>query len=212
MRPDRVLVDEHRLAALEPLRLALDAAREWHAAGARVPVSLNVSASVLGDPALPALAAKLLAERGLRGDALVVEVSDRAFAGGPLDLLPGLERLLALGIRVRLDDFGSGHVSLAALRQLPFEAVKVDLEPLAVDLEGSVRVLGPVVDLLHSLDLPVVVEGVEDQVTWDAVQLVGCDGVQGFHLAPPMAASDLLDLFRASPSLVEARPSVPQGM
>jgi diguanylate cyclase (GGDEF)-like protein len=201
-----------RSLTVTTLRLSLDAAADWHAAGARVPVSLNVSASVLSDPSLPALLTELLAERGLSGEALVVEVSDRAFAGGPVDLLPGLERLLALGIRVRLDDFGTGHVSLAALRELPFEAVKVDLEPLAVDAPGSVRVLRPVVDLLHSLDLPVLVEGVEDQATWDAVRLLNCDGVQGFHLAPPMAATDLIDLFRAGPSLVEARPSVSRGI
>ncbi len=200
-----------RSLTVSTLRLALDAAAGWYAAGASVPVSVNVSATVISDPSLPGLVAQLLAERGLDGDALVVEVADRAFAGGPVDLLPGLERLVALGVRLRLDDFGSGHVPIAALRWFPFEAVKVDLAPLAVDPAGSVRVLAAVVDLLHSLDLPVLVEGVEDQATWDAVRLLDCDGVQGFHLAPPMAASDLVDLFRASPSLV-LDAAVPQGM
>jgi diguanylate cyclase (GGDEF)-like protein len=184
------------------LRLALDAAASWRAAGALVPVSLNVSASVLGDAALPGLVAELLEERGLPGEALVVEVTDRAFATEPVDLLPVLDRLAAMGVRLRLDDFGSGHVSFNALQRLPFEAVKVDLGPLAVDSTGSFRVLAAVVDLLHSLDLPVLVEGVEDRATWDAVRELGCDGVQGFHLAPPMAVSDLADLFRASPDLV----------
>jgi EAL domain-containing protein (putative c-di-GMP-specific phosphodiesterase class I) len=184
------------------LRLALDAAASWRADGVQVPVSLNVSASVLGDAALPGLVAELLDERGLPGEALVVEVTDRAFATEPVDLLPVLDQLAAMGVRLRLDDFGSGHVSFNALQRLPFEAVKVDLGPLAVESTGSFRVLAAVVDLLHSLDLPVLVEGVEDRATWDAVRELGCDGVQGFHLAPPMAATDLADLFRASPDLV----------
>ena len=195
-------------------RLALDAAASWRAAGAAVPVSLNVSASVLGDAGLPALVAELLEEHGLPGDALVVEVTDRAFATAPVDLLPVLDELAGLGVRLRLDDFGSGHVSFADLRRLPFEAVKVDLTPLAVDAAGSIRVLTAVVELVHSLDLPVLVEGVEDRATWDAVRQVGCDGVQGFHLAPPMAAGDLRDLLVARPDLLPA-PSlatVPQGM
>ena len=183
-------------------RLALDAAVSWRAAGAVVPVSLNVSASALVDESLPTLVADLLAERGLPGEALVLEVTDRAFAAGGTDLLPLLDRLVALGIRLRLDDFSSGQVSLAALQRLPFEAVKVDLAPLGSGATAPVRVLAAVIELLHSLDLPVLVEGVEDRATWDVVRDLGCDGVQGFHLAPPMAVRDLTDLFRASPELV----------
>ena len=193
-------------------RLALDAAAAWRAAGAPVPVSVNVSAAVLGDSGLPALVQRLLSERELPAESLVVEVTDRAPVGDLVELRPVLDRLVALGVRVRLDDFGSGHVPLSALRQLPLDAVKVDLEPLAVDAARTVQVLAAVVDLLHSLDLPVLVEGVEDQATWDAVRRLDCDGVQGFHLAPPMAAGDLVDLFRASPDLVADRSSVSQGM
>ena len=193
------------------LRLALDAAVSWRAAGAVVPVGLNVSAPTLGDVALPTLVADLLTERGLSGEALVLEVADRGSTAADVDLLPQLDRLAGLGVRLRLDDFGSGHVSIAALQQLPFEAVKVDLAPLTAGAPGSVRVLTAVVELLHSLDLPVLVEGVEDQATWDVVRGLGVQGVQGFHLAPPMTAGDLADLFRASPELVAAAPVLPDA-
>ena len=193
-------------------RLALDAAAAWRAAGAPVPVSVNVSAAALGDRGLPGLVLRMLSERGLPTDSLVIEVTDRAPVGDLLGLRPVLDSFVALGVRLRLDDFGSGHVPLSALRQLPLDAVKVDLEPLAVDTTRSVQVLAAVADLLHSLDLPVLVEGVEDQATWDAVRRLDCDGVQGFHLAPPMAAGDLVDLFRASPDLVAGLTSVSQGM
>ncbi len=197
------------------VRLALDAAADWRSMGCPVPVSLNVSATVLNDAALPELVAERLAERGLPPDTLIVEITDRAFTGDPTHLLPALYRLAALGVRLRLDDFGTGHVPLTALRELPFESVKVDLAPLAVETPGSVRVLTAVIDLLHSLDLQVVVEGVEDQATWHAVRRLQGEGVQGYHLAPPMAAGDLVDLFRASPALVPASPAavgVPQGV
>ena len=100
-------------------------------------------------------------------DLLEVEITETALVADPSRVVPVLERLSALGIRVAIDDFGIGNTSISQLRDLPVDELKIDrlfVADLGVDgREGSEVVVQAMVDLAHSFDLQVVAEGVEDE-------------------------------------------------
>ena len=90
------------------------------------------------------------------------------------------------------DDFGTGQSSISRLGRLPIDAVKVDLNsigpPLAVDAH---RILKAIIEMAQALDLRVVAEHVDDEITWAEVARMGCELVQGFGLSPPLPADQV---------------------
>jgi EAL domain-containing protein (putative c-di-GMP-specific phosphodiesterase class I) len=103
------------------------------------------------------------------------------------------ERLGHLGVHVSIDDFGTGHSSLAVLRRLPAAELKID-RAFVTDLGRSADALAiarAIVQLAHSLDLRVVAEGVETEDQRDHLLALGCDELQGFLFARPMPAAAL---------------------
>jgi len=173
------------------LRLALDEAARWRAAGTDIPVSVNLSGRVVWDRSLPGEVAQLLAERGLPPQALVLEVTETALIEERTGAVEVLSRLRETGVRVELDDFGSGYASFAALRDLPLDAVKLDGALVASQVAGDARLLQATVELAHSLGLDVVAEGIEDAECLAVVTRLGCDRGQGWHLAPAYVPSEL---------------------
>ena len=96
-------------------------------------------------------------------------------------------------MRIVIDDFGTGYSSLSYLQRLPVDELKIDrsfITDMVVNTSDGVLVRSAI-DLGHSLGLSVVAEGVEDQVTADALAALGCDVVQGYHLSRPMTAAAL---------------------
>jgi EAL domain-containing protein (putative c-di-GMP-specific phosphodiesterase class I) len=122
---------------------------------------------------------------------LVLEITERTVISdlaGAIDVLTGIR---ALGVRIELDDFGSGFASFKALHELPLDGVKIDRTLVNDHSPGGERLLAATIDIGHRLGLKVVAEGIEDGRTRDLVRRLGCDTAQGFHLARPMSASDL---------------------
>jgi len=157
-------------------------------------VSVNVPYRAVDDPDLAAALEALIASSGMPASALTLEVVPTGpGAGGELDrdVLAGLR---ALGVRIALDDFGRAS-SLAAVRALPLDQVKIDasfvygLGRNAAD-SAVVRALA---DLAHGLGLEVVAEGVETRLAWDTAIDQGCDLAQGFYAAPPTPRNELAD-------------------
>ncbi|MEW1959047.1 EAL domain-containing protein [Kineococcus sp. NPDC059986] len=180
------------------LEQALDQAAVWAAAGRPLSVAVNLSASSLGDVTLPDRVDDLLTERGLPPELLEIEITedflmgDRERAQGILD---GLRRR---GIRVAVDDYGTGYSSLAYLRQLPIDDLKLD-KSFLTDLTGDPRALAIVrstIVLAHSLGLRLVAEGVEDEETNRELAAAGCDVVQGWLYAKALPAADLEEWLR----------------
>ncbi len=102
------------------------------------------------------------------------------------------------GIRVAIDDFGSGYSALSYLRDLPIDEVKLDrsfIAPILVDQRAD-AVVRAVVKLCHVLGLTTVVEGVEDAETAARVREYGCDVGQGFYFSRPVTSEELLELLR----------------
>jgi diguanylate cyclase (GGDEF)-like protein len=171
--------------------------RELARAGFDVPVSVNLSVRQLRDPGFARLVEDALSRAGLPADRLELEVTESMLIGGEggIEVVRDLRRR---GVRVAVDDFGTGHSSLARLRELPVDRLKID-RSFVVDLDArrEARVICElVVKLGQALGLRVIAEGVERASQDALLRELGCDEVQGFFYGPPMLLDDLLVLLR----------------
>lgn len=179
---------------------ALDDAVDWRRAGVEVPVAVNLFAPSMANVGLPARIAHALADHGLSPAALTVEITEDLFLDSADRARTVLEQLRHSGIRIAIDDFGSGYSALSYLRDLPIDEVKLDrgfIASIPVD-ERAAAVVRAVVDLAHVLGLTVVVEGVEDADTAALVRDLGCDVGQGFFFGVPVTPDKVPALVKRS--------------
>ena len=166
------------------LELACAQAAIWRKQGQSVTVSVNVSRRQLLEPGFPEVVRATLSDAGIPGEMLCLELTETsAPARHPL-IVEALEEIRALGMRIALDDFGAGYSSLANLKELPVDLIKIDRTFVAAltTQNGAGRALvAAVMALARELDLPVVAEGVEDERQLGALRSLGCQFAQG-HL------------------------------
>ena len=182
------------------LNRALDDALAWQNASLGLPVAVNLFAPSLANLGIPAQITTALADRGLDPRVLTVEITEDLFLDDMERTRTVLDQLRHSGIRIAIDDFGSGYSALSYLRDLPIDEVKLDstfIAPIPVD-ERAAAVVRAVVDLCHTLNLTTVVEGVEDAETAARLREFGCDVGQGYHFSPPLTSDELLELLRRS--------------
>jgi diguanylate cyclase (GGDEF)-like protein len=189
---DFVAVAEHtgQVARLTEtvLREGLRRAREWTETGRPLSVAVNVSPRTLIDPTFSGLVGQLLEEYAVAPERLTLEITEVGIVGDPSRPLPTLRRLRDLGVRLAVDDFGSGYSSLAYLRRLPVHEVKVDrafVQGMATD-PGDLAIVRAIVDLSRHFGLSVVAEGVESELTLGRLDEIGCDFGQGFLFSRPL--------------------------
>ncbi|HYD11099.1 MAG TPA: EAL domain-containing protein, partial [Acidimicrobiales bacterium] len=174
---------------------ACAAAAGWQRADRAISIAVNVSARQLTDGDIVADVADALDASGLDPSLLVLELTEtEALTIGP-DVLDRLQLLRALGVRISIDDFGTGHSSLGRLRFLPADEVKIDRAFVSTLAEGctSAPVVDAVLNIARDLHLDVVAEGVELPVQLHCLQQRGCGKAQGFLFAPGVP----LDSFEA---------------
>ena len=155
-------------------------------------ISVNLSIRNLYDPTLVGWVADLIEEADLPTGLLCFELIESQLMDDPSQALAVLEDLRRLGIRLSVDDFGVGYSSLAYLRELPIDEVKIDRSFIADLDRGDARIVRSVIELGHNLGLHVVGEGVETAVGLERLCELDCDSAQGFHLSVPLAADDLM--------------------
>ncbi len=204
VRPPDVFLPEMESAGLMPqlTRLVLatavaDCAR-WRAAGAGLSVSVNVPASMIVDPGLVPEIRAVLAATGLPPAALCVEITEDSLMTRRELARQTLHELRALGVRISLDDYGSGYCSLAYLRELPADELKLDrafLRDIGSD-PAAAEIVRSTIALAHTLGLRMVVEGVETARVWELLAAWGCDEVQGYFVSRPMAGDQMLPWLR----------------
>ena len=166
---------------------------EWRGRGLPINVSINISACDLIDGELPVRLAELLEREGCSAQWITLEITESAIVGEPGHALKNLERLHALGCKLVIDDYGAGFASLAYLRRLPLDELKIDkslIMGMATDA-GDALIVRSTIELAHNLSLTVVACGVEDEATLQRLRELGCDGVQGFLLSRPLIADDV---------------------
>jgi diguanylate cyclase (GGDEF)-like protein len=205
LSPDKFIPSAERYGLMRNLTtavlaLALDQARAWRDSGFPTPVAVNVSASNLADPELPAQIEAMLDSRDLEGNALVVEVTETTLMNDTARALWVLHGLRALNVRISIDDYGTGYSSLARLRDLPINELKLDRSFVAA-LSSDTRtaaIVESTIQLAHSLGLRLVAEGIETAETLELLTEMGCDVGQGFHLGRPVPAADLAPVLARS--------------
>ncbi len=170
------------------MRQACLTAKRWQEAGCTgVPVAVNVSAFQFSREDFASTVLAILDETGLPAALLELELTETAVVRDIAEMAPKIEALRQLGIRVAIDDFGSGYSSFSYLEQLPVASVKID-RSFIKSLDSAPRarsVVKGMVTLAHSIGLRVVVEGVETSAQLDALFGSGADDVQGFLLGRP---------------------------
>jgi EAL domain-containing protein (putative c-di-GMP-specific phosphodiesterase class I) len=175
------------------LRQSLHQVAQWRAEGLELNVAVNISPRHLTAVDLPDQLRALLAEIGLPGSVLTLEVTESSIMSDPERAAQVLRRIRALDVAVSIDDFGTGYSSLAYLRDLSATEVKID-RTFVQNAGTNARdraIVKAAVDLGHSLDLQVVAEGVEDLTTVGLMAACGCDLVQGNLILPPVPADEL---------------------
>jgi diguanylate cyclase (GGDEF)-like protein len=183
------------------LDAALRQCRAWLDAGRELSVAVNLSVRCLLDLTLPDQIARLLEDTAVAPERLVLEITESAIMTDPTRALEILNRLHTLGVQLAIDDFGTGYSSMAYLKSLPVHELKVD-RSFVTHLRHSQSdavIVRSTVDLGHNLGLRVVAEGVEDEATWQELATLGCDTVQGYYLARPMPAAELVAWLAAQP-------------
>jgi diguanylate cyclase (GGDEF)-like protein/PAS domain S-box-containing protein len=182
------------------LRQACAQGAAWRRASWDVGVAVNLSARQLTTPGFTAQVAAILAETGLPSTALTVEVNERILVEEDGLIADRLAELHQMGVRMAIDDFGVGYASLAYLRQLPLDIIKIDPSFVAgLGHDDTLTLLTrTVVQVGRELGLRVIAEGIEQPRQLSALREMGCDYGQGFLVARPMAAPALEALIRAS--------------
>lgn len=175
------------------VRQALTELQQLGQTGSRLEVSVNLSVRNLYEPDFIAWLTAVLAECGMSGERLVVEITESTVMVDHAAAVETIQALHELGVRTWIDDFGTGYSSLARLRNLPVDGVKIDRAFVtgAVDFPKDRAVLRSLIELVSSLGLQTVAEGVERPECFQLLQSLGCDLAQGYHLARPMPIAAL---------------------
>ena len=172
-------------------------------------VHVNVSARHFAAPGLASTVSRALRRSGLKPDRLVLEIAETMFTGEGQIAMAQLDDLRSVGVRIALDRFGTGYSSLAAIRQLPFDALKVDSSFLTEHGAGTrdARLIEAMIGIGHSLALPMTAAKVETEQQLRLLRSLGLDRAQGELFAPPLSGDAALELVRSGrvwSSLLEA--------
>jgi diguanylate cyclase (GGDEF)-like protein len=170
--------------------LALQQIAQWRTLGLNVPVAVNVAPTDLVDDRLVDIISRALHEFDVPAGMLQLEITERVIASDVDDSHAVLAALRTLGVTVSLDDFGTGYSSLLRLNLLPVDEIKID-RGFVASLSNGDRAAGIVralINLAHELAVPVIAEGVESAEALEQLRRLGCDGVQGWHIAGSMVS------------------------
>jgi diguanylate cyclase (GGDEF)-like protein len=198
LTPDRFLpLAEHtglmRMLTAHVLEEALTQLRRWRDSGWPLGVAVNVSTSNLLDAELPGQVGALLDQHGIAPQLLTLEVTESTIMADPVRAKQVVQALHEQGVKVSVDDYGTGYSSLAYLRHLAVRELKLDrdfVRDVCRDARAS-AIVRSTVDLAHSLGLQMVAEGVEDDESARLLADLGCDVAQGYHYSRPLPAGGL---------------------
>lgn len=196
--PDCFITLAEECGAIDPLTEQIfTQALHWFAHHCTSPeelLSLNISAKSLSDILFADRIADLCQAQGVRPEQVILEVTETSAMSDPVASLDVLTRFRIKGLSLSIDDFGVGYSSLIQLARLPFSELKIDkmFVTTAMQSAESRTIIKAIIGLGHGLGLRVTAEGVEDRQTLEFLQAVGCDSAQGYFIARPLAAAQVL--------------------
>jgi len=172
---------------------------ELEGSGERISLSVNISAMNLRDPGFADQVRDALKRHSIEPHRLALEITETATMTDPQQSLQALRALHDADIRLSIDDFGTGYSSLAYIRKLPVHEIKID-RSFVMEMDRNrddATIVQTSINMCHDLGYKVVAEGVETQHTCELLSEMGCDIAQGYHIARPMPASDMLGWIRS---------------
>lgn len=184
-RITRFVLDEAARATVQLQKLGFDLA-----------MSVNISAQLLRNPTLPTMISEALDNHGLAPDRLVLEITETDRLDRSSRTYQMLQRLVKMGLRLSIDDFGTGNATIDYLRYLPASEVKIDkvfVSAMETNKEDFLLVQS-IIEMAHSLDRTVVAEGVETAAVMDMLRGLKCDTIQGYYLSRPVPFRDLVEV------------------
>jgi diguanylate cyclase (GGDEF)-like protein/PAS domain S-box-containing protein len=178
------------------LRDACRQAKRWHDAGYRtLSLAVNLSVTQLQQTDLAQRVQDILDETALPPHLLELEITESSAMQSPETSIRMLFELKKLGIRISLDDFGTGHSSLSYLKRFPIDTLKIDqsfVQDITTDPDTA-AIVTAIIAMAHSLRLKVIAEGVEDTEQMNFLRRHGCDQMQGYLITPPVNAAAFLE-------------------
>jgi diguanylate cyclase (GGDEF)-like protein len=186
---------------------ALGQLHRWLEAGLDLDLAVNLSARDLLDESLPGTIVELLAANDVPASRLELEITESVILADPLRARRILLALSEIGVRIAIDDYGSGYSSLSYLKHLPVDVIKIDRSfvlNMATDASDAV-IVRSTVELGRSLGLTVVAEGVETATNWEQLKTLGCELAQGFYLSRPVPPDEIAALL-GRPAAIGASP------
>lgn len=165
---------------------------QWLAEGKAVPVSVNLSQLDLANPKLIPMLLDTLNKYKVPTQYLRLEITESAYADNQQRAIDIIDKLRSLGFRMEIDDFGSGYSSLNMLKEVTVDAVKLDMRFLSkgTNLRRASLIVDFVVQMIHSIGMSVIVEGVETEQDAAFLSDIGCRYVQGYLYGRPMPSDD----------------------
>jgi diguanylate cyclase (GGDEF)-like protein len=197
--PDQFIPLAEQTGLITPLtrwvvETAIRQCREWLDVGRELCVAVNLSMRNLRDASLPDAIADLLTQYRVPSRLFCCEVTESAVMTDAQETLHVLSSLRAMGVRIAIDDYGTGYASLSYLKQIPANELKIDrafVQYLTIN-QADQAIVRSTVSMAHSLGMQVVAEGVEDQATWNLLASFECDIAQGYYLSRPIPPLDLI--------------------
>ncbi|MCH5378056.1 MAG: EAL domain-containing protein [Planctomycetes bacterium] len=168
-------------------------------------LSVNVSATMLGDFDIVRLLERSLKHSRLKRQNLTIEITETARIEDIETAAMVMAAMRDLGVRLSADDFGVGAASFEPFLQLPFDELKIDrlfVSRLVNDKKAR-KIVENLVNLGRDLDVRVLAEGVEDEVTFQMLRELGCPAAQGFKLGMPMTFAELSRLYLSDKSIAK---------
>ena len=194
------------------LRAAIRQMHAWRQEGLEIELSVNLSAPDILDPELGDEILDLLRSLRVPATSLVLEITESAVMRDPQLAARHMQLLRIAGVRFSIDDFGTGHSSLAQLSRLPVDELKIDRSFITHVRLGSdaATIVTSTIELGHSMGLKVVAEGVEEAEAWNLLRQLGCDLAQGYLISRPLPVAEVVPFLRAANELLPASDSTVQ--
>ncbi len=199
--PDRFIPLAEQTGLIRPLTTfvldsALEQCRAWRHEGLNLAVAVNITGRDLLDQRFAEEVKDLLRKWEVMPSRLELEITENTVLTDPVRARTVLMTLNQLGVRLAIDDFGSGNSSLGYLKRLPIDVLKIDKSFVLQmhDNEDDAVIVRSTIDLGHNLGLKVVAEGVSSVSAWDRLRGLGCDVAQGYYLSKPVPGSEIAGL------------------
>lgn len=172
--------------------------RVWNDQGLALSIAINVAAKDIMDFDLIGEISSVLENKQMPAHQLEIEITESSALSDPVHVKKVLSGLMALGVKISVDDYGTGYSSLLSLQQLPLHFLKIDQQFIRQmrNHPSSATIVRSTMELARSLNVEVIAEGVEDAWVYQKLQSLGCYGVQGFLFSEAVAAESIIRVVR----------------